>query len=419
MAVATGPVAGLDAAPAAARPGADGDASVPPGVLFVDDEEGVLAGLRTSLRKLRRDYTFHFALGGAEALDVLAAEPVQLVVTDMRMPGMNGVELLRQVKARYPDVVRYVLSGEADQSLVMQAVPVTHRWLTKPCPHDYLVDAVAQGVRHRSLLADPDILSVIGGIDALPATPPLYRELVRLLDDPKTSVVTVAEVIGADAAVSAKLLQWANSAFAGWNRVVDIRSAVVRLGLAMVSYLVLRAEMVCLLDERHAVPGMGLNELRRHERSMGLLGSTLARPDEALAAGTAAGLASTGLLLEAEHLPGRLAASYELAEAEGLTITAAERRLYGVTHCDLGGHLLSVWGLPSELVLAVEGSYDLPAPAVGPLGLGEAVRAARLAVQSLPYYSSVGQPHRDPITPPLEAAVRAWLGALAEREDAL
>lgn len=419
MAVATDQTAGLASArPGVARPAAEPEVSAPPGVLFVDDE-GVLAGLRTSLRKLRRDYTFHFAPGGTAALELLAAEPVQLVVTDMRMPGMNGVELLRQVKAQYPDVVRYVLSGEADQSLVMQAVPVTHRWLTKPCPHEYLVDAVAQGVRHRSLLADPEILSVIGGIDALPATPPLYRELVRLLDDPGTSVVTVAEVIGADAAVSAKLLQWANSAFAGGSRVIDIRSAVVRLGLTMVSFLVLRAEMVCLLDERHAVPGMGLNELRRHERSMGLLASTLSRPEEALAAGTAAGLASTGLLLEAGHLPARLAASYELAEAEGLTITAAERRLYGVTHCDLGGHLLSVWGLPSQLVLAVEGSHDLPAPATGPLTLGEAVRAARLAVQSLPYYSSVGQPHRDPVTPPLAAAVRTWLGALAERENAL
>lgn len=385
----------------------------PPGVLFVDDDEGVLAGLRTSLRKLRREYTFSFARGGAEALAVLEAEPVQVVVTDMRMPGMNGVELLRQVKAGHPEIVRIVLSGEADQSLVMQAIPVTHRWLTKPCPHEYLVDALAQGVRHRNLLADPDILSVIGGIDALPATPPLYRDLVRLLDDPRTSVVKVAEVIGADAAVSAKLLQWANSAFAGGSRVVDIRSAVVRLGLNMVSYLVLRAEMVCLLDEQHAVPGMGLNELRRHERSIGLLAAGLAAPGESLAAGTAAGLASTGLLLEAGHLPDRLEASYRLAEEEGLTITAAERRLFGVTHCELGGHLLSVWGLPSQLVLAVEGSYDLPAPATGPLTAPEAVRAARLAVQRLPFYSSVGAPHKDPVGPPLERAVEQWLGAAA------
>lgn len=388
----------------------------PPGVLFVDDDEGVLAGLRTSLRKLRREYTFSFARGGAEALAMLAAEPVQVVVTDMRMPGMNGVELLRQVKADHPEIVRIVLSGEADQSLVMQAIPVTHRWLTKPCPHEYLVDALAQGVRHRNLLADPEILGVIGGIDALPATPPLYRDLVRLLDDPRTSVVKVAEVIGADAAVSAKLLQWANSAFAGGSRVVDIRSAVVRLGLNMVSYLVLRAEMVCLLDEQHAVPGMGLNELRRHERSIGLLAAGLAAPGESLAAGTAAGLASTGLLLEAGHLPDRLKASYRLAEEQGLTITAAERRLFGVTHCELGGHLLSVWGLPSQLVLAVEGSYDLPAPATGPLTAAEAVRAARLAVQRLPFYSSVGAPHKDPVGPPLERAVEQWLGAAALTE---
>ena len=384
-------------------------------MLFVDDDDGVLAGLRTSLRRLRRDYTFHFARGGAEALALLAAEPVQVVVTDMRMPGMNGVELLRQVKAAHPDVVRYVLSGEADRSLVMQAIPVTHRWLTKPCPQDYLVDALAQGVRHRALLADPGILNVIAGIDALPSPPPLYRELVGLLDDPRTSVAAVAEVISTDAAVMAKLLQWANSAFAGGSRVLDIRGAVVRLGLDMVSHLVLCAEMVCLLDDTHGLPGIGHHDLRRHERSLSLLASALALPEDTLAAGTAAAMTSIGLLLEARNLPDRLAASYRHAEAEGLTLTAAERQLFGVTHCELGGHLLSVWGLPSQLVLAVEGSHDLPAPVPGPLPGGEAVRAARLAVQWLPYHAGFGAPYRDRVGPPLEAAVRVWLGALAER----
>lgn len=388
----------------------------PPGVLFVDDEEGVLAGLRTSLRRLRRDYTFHFALGGFEALATLASEPIDVVVTDMRMPAMNGVELLRRVKAEHPAVVRYVLSGEADRSLVVQAIPVTHRWLTKPCDHDYLVDAIAQAVRHRSLLASPDILEVIGGLDALPSPPPLYGEMVRTLEDPGCDIDDVIAMVASDAAVTAKLLQWANSAFAGGNRVNDIRTAVIRLGLNMVSYLVLCAEMVRVLDARHAVPGIDTNNLRRHVWSLSMLASMLAPPEDALAAGTAAGLAEIGMLLEAEHLPERIGEAYRYAEVNGLTITAAERQLFGVTHSELGGHLLSVWGLPSQLVLAVEGAHDLPVPAAAPLPAGEAVRAARLAVQQLPYHASFGAPHWDRVGPPLDEVTRQWLAAMGGRE---
>lgn len=401
-------------------PSEQGDRSQPdglPSILFVDDEEGVLSGLRTSLRRLRRQYRMHFALGGHEALQMMATEPIDVVVTDMRMPAMNGVELLRRLKADYPHVVRYVLSGEADRSLVMQAIPITHRWLTKPCAQETLVEAISDAVSHHQVLGDQQVREVIGSIDALPVPPRLYSELVELLQDPESDIDQIVAAIAFDPAVAAKLLQWANSAFAGGAPVSDLKTAVVRLGLNMVSYLVLCAEIVHLLDVDDIIPGISSASLRRHVRSVSVLASSLAQPSETLLAGTAAGLAEIGLLIEATHMPERLHAAYRHAEANNMTLLEAESELYGVTHIQTGSHLLSVWGLPSQLVLAVEGSHLLPAPVPAPLRAAEAVRAAMLASQQLPYFEAFGQPYRQPITPELQVAVNGWLGALAIDAD--
>ncbi|MBN2233272.1 MAG: response regulator [Deltaproteobacteria bacterium] len=101
-------------------------------VLFVDDEERVLRSLRRGL--LDSPYTGVFATGGREALEILAREPVEVLVTDMRMPEMNGLELLREVRRRHPAVVRMVLSGYAQTSTVLAAINegYVYRYITKP-----------------------------------------------------------------------------------------------------------------------------------------------------------------------------------------------------------------------------------------------------------------------------------------------
>jgi len=83
-------------------------------VLFVDDEQGILDGLRRMLRPLRHEWEMTFATGGEQGLAALAAHPFDVVVSDMRMPVMNGLEFLVHVRERYPAVVRIILSGYAE-----------------------------------------------------------------------------------------------------------------------------------------------------------------------------------------------------------------------------------------------------------------------------------------------------------------
>ncbi len=101
-------------------------------VLFVDDEQRVLKSLKRGL--IAEPYRKIFASGGREALEILAAEPVEVIVSDMKMPEMNGLELLQEVAQRYPDIVRLVLSGYSHTNTVLAAVNEGRifRYITKP-----------------------------------------------------------------------------------------------------------------------------------------------------------------------------------------------------------------------------------------------------------------------------------------------
>lgn len=146
--VAPATPASVDAAPA--TPGAP----APRTVLCVDDEPNILAALR---RVLRMDGLRVLTAGGAaQALELLAAEPVDLVLSDMRMPGIDGAQLLEQVHARWPSTVRVLLTGQADLTSAMAAINRGRifRYLTKPWNDDELRATLAQGLAMRALEAD-------------------------------------------------------------------------------------------------------------------------------------------------------------------------------------------------------------------------------------------------------------------------
>src|SRR5579864_5864708 len=130
-------------------------------ILFVDDEPRVLEGLQRSLRPLRKEWSAAFAEGGVQALAVLAREPFDVIVTDMRMPGMNGAALLEQVARLYPDTLRIVLSGQSDLENVVQSAGVTHQYLSKPCTVDKLKNTVQRAVWLREVLTRPSLRQLL------------------------------------------------------------------------------------------------------------------------------------------------------------------------------------------------------------------------------------------------------------------
>ena len=105
-----------------------------PHIIFVDDEINILEGLRRSLKGKIGEWQMDFAMGGEEALKLMNAHPYDLIVTDMKMPGMSGEELLGKVAELHPNTVRIVLTGHYKRSSVFRLVESDHFYLSKPCP---------------------------------------------------------------------------------------------------------------------------------------------------------------------------------------------------------------------------------------------------------------------------------------------
>src|SRR5262249_38511740 len=121
-------------------------------ILFVDDDIKLLAAVERNLRQHHRIIT---APGGEAGLKILADDgPFAVLVADMQMPGMNGVQLLTQVQKLYPDTVRIMLTGNADQQTAIEAVNKGHifQFLNKPCPIDMLKLALQAGIKQYRLI---------------------------------------------------------------------------------------------------------------------------------------------------------------------------------------------------------------------------------------------------------------------------
>src|SRR5450631_1075380 len=140
-------------------------------ILFVDDEVNVLRALSRILHTMRNEWSMEFASSGATALNELAKTPADVIVADMRMPGMDGWQLLGEVKKLYPQLVRLVLSGHADPSSIMRTVGVAHQYLAKPCESGTLKAAIAQTYMLRELLSSSRLAQLVGRVDSLPSAP--------------------------------------------------------------------------------------------------------------------------------------------------------------------------------------------------------------------------------------------------------
>jgi YesN/AraC family two-component response regulator len=102
-------------------------------VLFVDDEPRVLQGLKAGLYTRRKEWDMHFAEGGAQAIDLMKHSHFDVLVTDLRMPGVDGTTLVARARTDSPETIRIVLSGYANEEQSQRLVSLAHRYLSKPC----------------------------------------------------------------------------------------------------------------------------------------------------------------------------------------------------------------------------------------------------------------------------------------------
>lgn len=327
-------------------------------ILFVDDEPMVLDALRRSLRNLRSEWDMSFARSGADALALMEQRPFDVLVTDMRMPGMNGVELLQEVRNRHPETVRLVLSGQADEQMIFQCIGLAHQYLAKPCDPESLRAAIQRATRAGSALNNPRLRELLGRLEQLPSIPRLYHELGRKLEDPEADLNDVAQLIARDPAMTAKVLKLVNSAFFGLPHTVnDILEAVHYLGINTLKTLVLA---VHAFDQYPAetIPWFPWETLWNHSLETGARARALAQledaPDTVLQQAAVAGLLhDLGQLILAVNLREDYAAIRRAAATGQRPLTESEQACLGTTHAEVAGYLLGLWGLPDPVVEAI------------------------------------------------------------------
>ncbi len=320
-------------------------------ILFVDDDRQLLDGLRDAFRSYRRQWDMSFVEGSDEAIEVIEAQVQDAIVSDLRMPGTDGAKLLELVKQRWPGTIRMVLSGHADMALVARAAAVAHRMIAKPCDARELGRVIEQACSIQELMRQVDLGRRALGASALPSVPCVYAELTQVLESGNAGASDAARVIERDIALSAKVLQLANSAYFGRRTPVStISGAVAYLGVDILRTLVLQAEVFRAFKVDPPIPGFDVSRLHQHSLNVARLAAQLVgdQPgrDEAFTAGL---LHDVGLLVLASQSRGDLADVLSQATTSRHHVFEIEIDRFGATHAEFGAQLLSLWGLPATV----------------------------------------------------------------------
>jgi HD-like signal output (HDOD) protein/CheY-like chemotaxis protein len=343
-------------------------------ILFVDDEPNILSGLQRMLRFLRHEMDFHFVESGKEALAFMEAHHVDVIVSDMRMPGMDGAELLATVQEKFPHVIRIMLTGQADEESILRTVGVAHQFLAKPSSPEILKEVLGRSCALRDLLQNEPLKALIASLGSLPSLPATYAALQRKLKDPECGLNDVAAIIEQDLAMSAKVLQLVNSAFFGFFKNIDSPARAVHLlGLDTVKALALGVgvfnEFKPIADKIFSV-----QSLWNHSMGVAAYAKIIAQAEtgtkESIDHAFIAGLIhDIGKLLFYSSIHQRYVEVVELSKAQQLEIYLAERHILNADHADAGAYLIGLWGLPGSVVEAVAFHHRLdhyPNPAFCP-----------------------------------------------------
>ncbi len=322
-------------------------------ILFVDDEPKILTGLRRMLRSMRREWEMEFAEGGYKALELLQQQTFDVVVSDARMPGMEGSELLERVRHEYPDTVRMILSGQCGRDSVLRCVGAAHQFLSKPCDPEALKDAIRNVCRLRQRVCDAEARGAVSRIDSLPSRRESHAALARQAETEATPLRQMAETVCADVGMSMKVVQLVSSGFFGTpQHTIDVERATELLGADTLRELV-TATNAFRPAEAGEIDQELLAQVQQHSLAVAAAARRIAET-----------VTNDRNVITQAYLAG-------LFHEVGALVPARPSLRVFPSHCEeaneaacmcefrAGGYLAALWGLPFEVAIAV-GSHRCP-----------------------------------------------------------
>lgn len=320
-------------------------------ILFVDDDPNILSGLKRMMYPMKNEWDMLFTDQAKTALEIIEKTNIDVIISDIRMPGIDGSQLLSDVKKNYPSIIRITLSGYADDNIAMRNSRIVHQSLSKPTTAEKIHNTIKRIINLRERLRDDELLEFINGIEELPSLPEIYVKLEEEINLPNASIDRIAKIIYSDPLISVKILQLTNSAFFGLpNRITNIVQALNYLGIKLIQNLVLSIKLFKSIDTKH--PHYKIyEEIWNHSSKVAFCAQTIAKlknlskieVDDSFLGGL---LHDLGKIVLFEKLNKKEVSS--LQEIDNI-----ENQFNSTSHADIGAYLLGVWGLPDSIIETV------------------------------------------------------------------
>ncbi len=377
-------------------------------ILLVDDEKAPLTELQRELKQISSAWDVLIATGGKQALDVFRHQKVDITISDLNMPGMNGVELLSMIQTECPGCMRVAIIDPIDIHQFQNVALAAHQFIAKPWNSRDVAAKIYQLQGLSNMLREEGVQKVVNQISKLPSQSSAYSLLIDELNKPETSLDKTARIISTDMSMTAKLLQLVNSAYFGLPREVhDVSQAIFYLGTDTIRDLVLSVQIFSYF-EQEKLEAAGLGGLWDHSLLVAQLSRALAASitnDKSIITSAF----TSGLL----HDLGKLIigvvfkdfySSRPMLGKDSIHWLGEEKRQFDASHADIGTYLLGLWGIPPAILIAVSNHHSIQ----GYLNRGFALSVAVYFANYFSYYFS-----NNPLMPAfqLEPAVEenAWV----------
>jgi len=327
-------------------------------LLFVDVDPRLSTGLAQLFAGGPEKFELRRAASAREALDSLASAPCDIIVADLGLQGMNGGELLHQMRKRHPRSVRLLLAEPRQKDLAARYAGEAHQTLPRAVSHNALLNALLRaGVLHEVLTSER-LMTLVGNLKSLPSMPGLYLALIEAMRNPSSTVESLGQIIARDIGMTARVLQIVNSAVFGLReKISSPGQAATFLGLDTLRSLVLSVGVFSQFEQSE-VEEFSVERIWEHSLEVASFSRAILVSERCegklLEEGALAGMMhDCGKLVLASNRAKRLHAASVLSVRDGLDRVETERRLFGASHAGLGAYLLCEWGMPSAVVEAV------------------------------------------------------------------
>jgi len=325
-------------------------------ILFVDDNENVISGIQRQLRPYRGQWQFFFVNSGEKALQLMAEQAIDLIITDMIMPKMRGDDLLKKVSELYPSVVRIILSGDTDEAAFKSGLDIAHQYLSKPCRAETLREAIIHIFDVLACVQNPSIIAEMGDPKLLPSLPKIYHQLNAAITNENSSIAEIANILASDIMLSAKLLQVVNSAYFGVNRSVSsVVESINLIGLKNLNNLVLTAHVKNAFPVTSRAMDFFMEYVWEDANRTANLAKQIAlsenqtedRPDQAYVCGL---LHNMGLLIFLSRGGDQLVRLMDQVKNTDIPVADLEMEIYGFTRSEAAAYILSLWRIPPRII---------------------------------------------------------------------